>query len=116
MATFLFWGFKVINFENLSFEEQREIAAEASILAGVHGAGLTNMLFMEKGSKILELTSLLNGEQYYYYTLSNALGHDYFYQLCTPQETGTSIQETNLEVDIELLYKNLELMMKDLHG
>lgn len=116
LATFLFWGFSIVTFENLSFEEQRSIAGNASILAGVHGAGLSNMLFMENGSKVLELTSLLAGEQYYYYTLSNALGHDYYYQLCKSQQRGKSVQEANLEVDITLLHKNLELMTKLLHG
>lgn len=116
LATFLSYGFKIVNFECLNFVEQRQIAGNASILAGIHGAGLTNMLFMEKGSKILELTTSLEGGQYYYYTLSNALGHDYYYQQCEPDDTSKSIQEANVEIDIALLRKNLELMTKPLHG
>ncbi|HLA58615.1 MAG TPA: glycosyltransferase family 61 protein [Puia sp.] len=116
LSTFLSWGFKIVNFETLSFDEQRIIAGEASIMAGVHGAGLTNMFFMEKGSKVLELMSLLNGEQYYYFTLSNALGHDYYYQECKPEVGGKSIQETNLIVNIEQLNRNIELMVKQDNG
>jgi capsular polysaccharide biosynthesis protein len=116
LGAFLSRGFEVVNFENLSFEQQGIVAAEASILAGVHGAGLTNMLFMKRGSKILELTSVLNGEQYYYYTLSNALGHDYYYQECKPELEGKTIQETNFIVDIEQLNKTIELMIRKNNG
>jgi capsular polysaccharide biosynthesis protein len=115
LDAFTLWGFKVISFENMNFEEQQAVAGNASILAGVHGAGLSNMLYMEKGSKVLELVSVLNGEQYYYYSLSNALGHDYYYQLCK-QEDNRSIQEANLYVDILELNKNIELMVKQNHG
>lgn len=111
LSTFIAWGFTLVSFETLSFEEQIEVAGTATILAGVHGAGLTNMLFMEKDSKIFELTTVLNGEQYYYYTLSNALGHEYYYQKCKPEMDGKSIQEANLFVDIETLNKNLALIM-----
>lgn len=110
LSTFLSWGFTIVNFETMNFTEQIKVAGEASILAGVHGAGLTNMLFMERGSKIFELTTVLNGEQYYYYTLSNSLGHEYYYQKCESEVSGKSVQEANLHVDIETLNKNLALM------
>lgn len=112
LEVFIMWGFEVIDFEKLDFEEQRKVAGAASIIAGVHGAGLTNMLFMEKGSTVLELTSILSGEQYYYYTLSCALGHRYYYQKCKPEADGKTIQETNFHVDITELKKNLELMIR----
>lgn len=113
LAAFMKWGFIVIDFEKLNFDEQRIIASEASILAGVHGAGLTNMLFMKRGAKVFELTSFLNGEQYYYYTLSNALGHHYYYQKCSPEEGGKTIQEANFYVSISDLDRNLQLMIRD---
>jgi Glycosyltransferase 61 len=111
LKTFSNWGFDVIDFEKMKFEDQVNTAAQASILAGVHGAGLSNMMFMETGSKVFELTSMLNGEQYYYFTLSNSLGHSYYYQHCQPDAADKSIQEANLFVDISLLNKNLKLMI-----
>lgn len=111
LKTFSNWGFEIVDFEKMIFEEQLNTAAQASVLAGVHGAGLSNMLFMETGSKVFELTSELNGEQYYYFTLSNSLGHCYYYQHCLPDAADKSIQEANIFVDISLLNKNLELMI-----
>lgn len=111
LNTFLSFGFKIVEFEHLSFDEQIALASQASVLAGVHGAGLTNMMFMPEGSKVLELTTRLNGDQYYYFTLSNALGHDYYYQLCESDSKDKRIQEANLLVDIEKLKRNIELML-----
>jgi capsular polysaccharide biosynthesis protein len=116
LSAVLSHGFKVVYFENLSLEEQKLLAGKASILAGVHGAGLTNMLFMEKGGRVFELTTVTNGEQYYYYTLSNALGHHYYYQFCQPEAEGKSIQEANLFVDVGLLNRNLDLLIKNNDG
>ena len=111
IKTFSNWGFDIVDFEKMKFEDQVDLASQASILAGVHGAGLTNMLFMEARSRVFELTSVLNGEQYYYFTLSNALEHKYYYQRCQPDSPDKSIQEANLLVDISLLNKNLKLMI-----
>jgi capsular polysaccharide biosynthesis protein len=104
-------GFKIISFETLSFLQQIETAAGASVLAGVHGAGLTNMIFMKEGSSVLELTTQLNGDQYYYYTLANALKHNYYYQLCSADSNIKSIQEADLTVDVALLRQNLSKML-----
>lgn len=108
LNTFISHGFEIVLFEELSFDEQRQIAHGASVLAGVHGAGLTNMLYMNSGS-VFELTSEVKGEQYYFYTLSNALDHKYYYQHC--EHTGGTIQEADIIVDIEVLHHNLKLIL-----
>ena len=108
------FGFRIISFEDMSFVEQMTLAASASILAGVHGAGLTNMLFMPPGSKVLELTSQVDGEQYYYYTLSNALRHSYFYQYCLPDDPAKTLQEAHIVVDLDELTSNLTRMTNEM--
>jgi capsular polysaccharide biosynthesis protein len=100
------YGFEIIDFESLSFNEQRQTLAHTKVLAGVHGAGLTNMLFMPSGSYVLELTSQINGEHYYYYSLSNALRHNYYYQAC-PADDNRVVQEANLMVDCKILEANI---------
>ncbi|KAI8623076.1 hypothetical protein F5Y19DRAFT_482079 [Xylariaceae sp. FL1651] len=40
----------MINFEDLSFAEQVRVAQETEILVGVHGAGLTDSMFMRQGA------------------------------------------------------------------
>ena len=38
------YKFQIVNFENLSFKDQIYISHNAEIIAGLHGAGLSNML------------------------------------------------------------------------
>lgn len=43
------YGFETHFFEDYSFEKQIGIMCETHVLIGLHGAGLTNMLFMPRG-------------------------------------------------------------------
>jgi hypothetical protein len=69
-------NFQVLQTETLSFLEQIKVFAEADFLVGVHGAGLTNQIWMKPGSSILELI-----EPAYLNPVFNALaktcGHNY---------------------------------------
>ena len=110
LNTFLSFGFEIVDFEQHSFEEQILLAGKASVLAGVHGAGLTNMIFMPAHSVVFELTTRINGEHYYYYSLSNSLTHRYYYQVCDPDQE-VEVQEANLMVDINTLKENITRML-----
>lgn len=48
-------GFEVHYFDEMSFKEQVEIMSETRTLLSVHGAGLTNIIFMQPGSSVVEL-------------------------------------------------------------
>ncbi|GMI25344.1 hypothetical protein TeGR_g118, partial [Tetraparma gracilis] len=46
---------KVVRFEQLSVGDQLKEVREADILVGIHGAGLSHVLFMSEGSTMVEL-------------------------------------------------------------
>lgn len=48
-------GFEVVYPETLSVEAQARLFSEASVVAGVHGAGLANIAFCKPGTTVLEL-------------------------------------------------------------
>lgn len=48
-------NFRHINIVNLSFCDQVSLMSTTDILATVHGAQLANMIFMEKGSSVMEM-------------------------------------------------------------
>ena len=50
-------GFKIISLENYSFKEQVFLFNSAKIIIGLHGAGLTNVIFSKIGTKIIEIQS-----------------------------------------------------------
>lgn len=81
-------GFKVIYPENYTVIEQIKIFSNAEIVIAPHGAALTNIMFMKKNSKIMEIRifsdSVRNSfftlcsefEQFYYYFLADANSED----------------------------------------
>lgn len=48
-------GYEIVYAEDLSFADQVELFASCSSLIALHGAGLTNLMFMPKDSKVLEI-------------------------------------------------------------
>jgi capsular polysaccharide biosynthesis protein len=73
------YGFE--NYDPRHHENQHKDFAEAEIVVGPHGGGLTNLVFCCPGTKVLEL--IPNNYVYpYFYTLSNASNLDYRYMVC----------------------------------
>jgi capsular polysaccharide biosynthesis protein len=68
-------GFQVILPEKMSFEEQRELFTGASVVAGIHGAGLVNAVWSSK-CKIIEFMPLNRINRCFEWQ-SMVLGHDY---------------------------------------
>lgn len=50
-------GFETVELEKLSLSEQVKTFAEARCVVAQHGAGLTNILYMHSGSRVIELMS-----------------------------------------------------------
>ena len=70
-------GFETVRAEELTFQEQVALASSTEILVGVHGAALTNMLFMPEGAHVIELAN----PEYpspAFYALASALGLRYW--------------------------------------
>lgn len=105
------FDFQEVRTEAHSFAEQVRIAAQARYLVSNHGAGLTNMLFMDSGAGILELRHATDAINNCYFTLASALNLNYFYQSCQP-ENAADPHTANLLVDTETLKKNIELMLQ----
>lgn len=73
-------GFITVQTHRLTVAEQIKLFADAKVIVGVHGAGLTNMLFAPTGTVVIEV---LDPEYLapFYYALSTSLGHQYWYLL-----------------------------------
>jgi hypothetical protein len=48
-------GFEIHYFEKLNVFDQIKISSSAKVMAGIHGAGLSNMVWMHKGAKVLDI-------------------------------------------------------------
>lgn len=105
------YGFKDVFFEDLSFPEQVFISYNAQCLVSIHGAGLTNIMFMKSGSKILEFRKKGETGYLHYYNLASALDLDYYYQFADPVDETKSSKYADLNIDIEELRKNVIQML-----
>jgi capsular polysaccharide biosynthesis protein len=105
------FGFRVVNAEEHTFEQQVEIASRARLLVSNHGAGLTNMLFMREGGRVLELRHRTDNVNNCYFTMASALGLEYFYQTCPSDDPAEDPHTAHLRVDASRLAKNLRLML-----
>ena len=106
-------GFTIIYLEEHDFAEQISIMAGVRYLVSIHGAGLTNILFMQPGSRVLELQMQDDGTSHYYYTLSADLGIGYYYQFCAPNDALLTVQEADLLVDMVELKRTVTQLLAD---
>ncbi|PZX56664.1 glycosyltransferase family 61 protein [Algoriphagus chordae] len=102
------YGFEVIYAEDLSFQEQIRLMSETKILVSLHGAALTNMIFLPEESKVVELRNQGDSISQCYFNLANALDLPYYYTL-NQGDSKDSIM-SDFTVDIEALKKLLDLL------
>lgn len=80
-------GWEVIDPGLLSFGDQLETFKQARVIAGIHGAGMTNILWAPEGTPVIELMSrsFRNG---CYEGISLVLGHQHRILLCPADNLG----------------------------
>ena len=75
------FGFEICYLEHLDFAKQVDLCRAAEIIGGLHGAGLTNMLFMPGGGTVLEIRKTADTHSNCYFSMASALNHRYYYAL-----------------------------------
>ncbi len=100
------YGFEIHFFEDYSLEQQIEIMQMTKVLISIHGAGLTNMLFMPKGTTILELRNETESQLNCFFALASELDHHYYY--ITNKGSSTVTHTADIAVDINKLETELQ--------
>ncbi len=103
-------GFQILYPEESNFEEQVKLFAECKVLVGLTGSGLTNMLFMQKGSAVVEFKMEEDFKNLHYFSMSSAMQLDYYYLLCKTK--GEDRFTADFKVDLESLEAVLEEIIK----
>ena len=88
----------------MDFNQTKEFFSDVKILIAQHGAGLTNMLFMQPKSRVIEIRNLNDSHNNCYYSLASAL--DIEYQYCTTEEV--SEHNDDIKFDYKYLIENLK--------
>ncbi len=105
------YDFKIVCLEDYKFEEQVKLIFKTKYLVSIHGAALTHISFMQKGSKVLEFKRLNDSSNFVYFSLADVAGVDYYYQFCDVKEKSKNANNFDLTVNIEELDATIKLML-----
>lgn len=109
------YGFRSVALEDFSLIQEVSILSKAKYVIGMHGAGLTNMLFMPPGGRVLELHLEITDENDMhsdvYWKLASALGHGYYYQFCRRANPTQSFFEADIAIDSESFEQALKIFV-----
>jgi capsular polysaccharide biosynthesis protein len=98
------YNFEIIYFENHTLKNQIAIMSEAKIMIGLHGANLTNLLFMPAEGYLFELRSKNDAHNNAYFSLASAMNLHYLYQCCNSHSLNyqnTTANKFDIVVDAE---------------
>jgi hypothetical protein len=101
------YGFDSVVCETLSYHETAGLFAAADAVVAPHGAGLVNLIYARPGVKVLELFPP-GGVNVCYWSLCEALGHQYAYAVGFPGAAGGGPDD--FEVPIAKLLAGLKLL------
>ena len=90
----------IVQMEKLSFSEQVRTMAGAQAVAGMHGAGFTNLLFAPPQTPVLEIV-VRERPCPEYYALASCLGHPYWFVPAQTEGRNPSLVHDDANVDIE---------------
>jgi capsular polysaccharide biosynthesis protein len=99
-------GFEILYMEHLSFREQLRLMSTTKVLVSLHGAALTNMLFMQVGQIVVELRNRGDSKTQCYFNLASALGQKYYYTLNTAGVNDSIM--SNFTIDLTALQKIID--------
>lgn len=102
-------GFLILELEDFYFSEQVKLFSDCEILISIHGAGLTNCIFMQENTYLLEFYKQGTFINYCFERMANELNINYDRQLCIGgKNIETHVDKTDLIVDINLVAEYLK--------
>ncbi|MCS6781778.1 MAG: glycosyltransferase family 61 protein [Gloeomargarita sp. SKYBB_i_bin120] len=99
-------GYTVCCLEDLSFLEQVGLFRGARYVIGVHGAGLTNLVWGESGGRVLEIFPAVPCRDCYW-ILAHQAGWDYYYWYPDSQH-GNENYDADLWIDMAMFPQVVE--------
>jgi capsular polysaccharide biosynthesis protein len=105
------YGFAVVHFEDYTVTEQIKLMQHAKNVIGVHGAGLTNIMYMPKNGLVIEM--LHPGHHIdCYYNLANVFEHDTIVLQGSAEENSTDPIHDDFSIDVSRLKHYLDHFLK----
>jgi hypothetical protein len=97
-------GFQSVCLEDYSFLEQVSIMKHAKHVIGLHGAGLANAMFMQKGGALIELSPKISNKKDFripFWRLANAVEVRFSILFCKSENKHDNVYDNDLIVSID---------------
>lgn len=104
------YNFEIIFFEDYTVCQQIEICYHAKNIVSIHGANLTNLVFMQPNSNVLEFRKKDDVDNNYFYELANSVNCNYYYLNCEFEDPMPHTNTFSLYVTIDSLETYLKQM------
>lgn len=96
------YDYKIVFPEEMNLKDQIKMFFQADSVISLHGAALTNIMFMKPNSKILEIRLFSDDVRNAFFSLASEREIDYFYFLA---DAKSSDLVSDLEIDLEKFEK-----------
>jgi len=113
------FGFEAVECSGLSIAEQAELFAGSAMVAGAHGAGLSNLVFCEPGTVVLEIFGSPRNQKCYW-LISHHMNLEYHHLMARAAEASGAAPEAsgadnraNLIIDPGLLRGCMEGILRE---
>ncbi len=103
--------FKIVYMENLSFKQQVIQSAKSKLIVSLHGAGLTNLIWMKINSKTIEIRDPDDIYLNPFYVLCQRLGIEYNYFLTKKKFLNKINPHNDYEIDVNTFIENYEKLL-----
>ena len=105
---------RIIYPEDLDTNAQIQVFSTAKLIIGIHGAGLSNMIFMPTGSSVLEIRPYDDDANNCFYSLAASLHLNYGFAFARKVSQLSSLQTTDLEIiDFAPLVTEIRRLLAD---
>jgi len=107
------FGFEVHFLSKLSVVDQARLFNSALMIVAVHGGGLSNLVYCEPGTKLLEIYPD-KYVRHYFYDLCQKKDLVYDYLLCKSEKPVTTLQESeevNLIADLDAIKNKVKTLL-----
>lgn len=100
-------GYEIISLEKLTWKDQINIVQQATTIIGLHGAGLTNILFANKELKVVELRGNLKHYNNCFFDLAHILEQNYFCLFGESKKKGSNENHYDVKINCSELERFL---------
>jgi capsular polysaccharide biosynthesis protein len=121
------YNFTCLSFDNISFWDQVLIMSQLDCFVSIHGAGFSNVIFMQEGASVLELVNQSYADVEYkfpFWKMTVSSNLKYYVQFgkvtstntklvsgANPKPNDNYLVDENIYIDPILFEKNIKLML-----